>query len=381
VTRNQTPRLSLTTALSLLVALAVALVSFAAVAEAKPKDRNGNRIPDRWERKNGLSTKRDLSRRDNDRDGLNNRSEYRSGTKPRKVDSDADGLEDADEDRDGDRVDNGNEQRQRTLQNDRDSDNDRRSDGREDRDRDGLLNAGEDSSANDPIDDDSDDDGIEDGDENSGVVASFDGTTLVIDRDIGGQASGTVDGTTRVTCEDEDGHEDLHEQGDSEGRSATLRSGDEEDGEDGGESEDGEDPGSGGDEDGYEDGEDGDAEQHDDGACPTDLLIPGARVHEAELSPAGVFVEIEIVAPDDGDTDVEESVGRITGVAGDNVTILRASTGTEATLPLRSDARIRCKSIYGGESVSCERSEIEPGVLVHEFELEGGAIEKLVLLK
>lgn len=496
-------------------------LAFGAIAEAKPKDRNRNGIPDRWERKYKLSTKRDLSRRDSDRDGINNRSEYRSATNPRKVDTDADGLEDADEDRDGDQVDNGNEQRQRTRQNDRDSDNDRRSDGREDRDADGLNNAGEDSSANDPIDDDSDDDGTEDGDENSGVVNSFDGTNLVIDRDIGGTVAGTVDGSTRVTCEDEDGHEDLQgplaarlrsgsdvESEDAKGQVTSissnsftvelreggsrtiqingstqfnapdrdssgavdlddLRVGDrvevefasgdlasqvqvedpaeEEDGEEikgvitgisgseitvegrfgqtwavqvdgstffvapdrdssGGVTLDDlrvgdrveaelaagsnlalsvevEDIGDPNDEDGYEDGEDGDAEENDGSACPVDLLIPGARVHEAELSGSGVFIEIEIVSPDAGDNDVEESVGQVTAESGNSVTILRASTGAEVTASLRSDTRIRCKSIYGGKPVACDRSEIVPGVLLHEFEIEGGSIDKLVLLK
>lgn len=493
----------------------------AGTAEAKKNDKNSNGIPDRWEKRYGLSIKKDQSRKDNDRDGLNNRSEWRSATNPKKVDSDGDGLEDADEDRDRDRVDNGNEQRQKTRANDPDSDDDGKRDGIEDADGDDLANAGEDSSGNDPLDADSDDDGVSDGDEYSGVVNSFDGTNLVIDLDTGGQVSGTVGSTTRVTCEDEDGHEDNH-------RGLSLRSGDSDSnelkgrvvsvasdhlvvqplfgpqidvyadgdteleapdrdssgdisledflaedrveaemrpgtqfadsievdepeiGEDGEEIKgvisaisispdtvtitgrmgeeyivdidsstflrapdrdssgdttladfqvgdrveadmpqsgnvalslrvrDMEDPD---DEDGYEDGEDGDEEAHDGGACPADLLVPGARVHEAELADDGSFVEVEIVSPDDDSQELEEVEGQVISVDGNSVTLLDARTQGEVTASLLADSRILCKSLYGGKPVVCPKDEVVAGVLLHEIEIEDGAIDKMVLLK
>ena len=74
--------------------LALALV---AAGPATAKDRNNDRIPDRWEKKHGLSLKVNQAKKDQDRDDLNNRGEYRSGSDPRDDDSDDDGTEDGDE--------------------------------------------------------------------------------------------------------------------------------------------------------------------------------------------------------------------------------------------------------------------------------------------
>ena len=76
--------------------LALAL-SLGAVATASAKDRNHDRIPDRWERSYDLSLKVNQAKRDQDGDKLVNRDEYRAGTNPRKADSDNDGTDDADE--------------------------------------------------------------------------------------------------------------------------------------------------------------------------------------------------------------------------------------------------------------------------------------------
>jgi hypothetical protein len=76
--------------------LALAL-SLGAIATASAKDRNHDRIPDRWERSYNLSLKVNQAKRDQDRDNLVNRDEYRAGTNPREADSDSDGTEDADE--------------------------------------------------------------------------------------------------------------------------------------------------------------------------------------------------------------------------------------------------------------------------------------------
>jgi hypothetical protein len=84
----------------MIAALVIALVaslSLAAAAPAKARDRNHDRIPDRWEKRHGLSLKVKQARRDQDRDGLTNLGEYRAGLHPRDPDTDDDGLEDGEE--------------------------------------------------------------------------------------------------------------------------------------------------------------------------------------------------------------------------------------------------------------------------------------------
>jgi hypothetical protein len=78
------------------VALALAL-SFGAIATASAKDRNHDKIPDRWERANDLSLKVNQAKRDQDRDNLGNRGEFQAGTDPHAPDSDGDGTPDGDE--------------------------------------------------------------------------------------------------------------------------------------------------------------------------------------------------------------------------------------------------------------------------------------------
>ncbi len=78
------------------VVLALAL-SLGAIATASAKDVNHDRIPDRWERQHNLSLKVNQAKRDQDRDAINNRDEYRGGTDPREADSDSDGIDDGDE--------------------------------------------------------------------------------------------------------------------------------------------------------------------------------------------------------------------------------------------------------------------------------------------
>jgi hypothetical protein len=76
--------------------LATAIVA-AAPASAASKDRNHDNIPDRWESHNGLSLDKNQAHRDQDRDGLRNRGEFRAKFDPRDADSDDDGVEDGDE--------------------------------------------------------------------------------------------------------------------------------------------------------------------------------------------------------------------------------------------------------------------------------------------
>lgn len=91
-TKTARPRALLMLALG---ALALALLALAGPAAAK--DRNGDKIPDRWEKRHNLSLKADQSRRDQDHDGLRNRAEFRTDNDPRDGDSDDDGVSDGDE--------------------------------------------------------------------------------------------------------------------------------------------------------------------------------------------------------------------------------------------------------------------------------------------
>ena len=226
-------------------ALALMLAAFGGTAVAK--DRNHDQIPDKWEKRFHLSLRVDQSNRDQDRDKVDNLNEFQEGTNPR----------------------------------DKDSDNDGRADGREDSDHDGLNNRGEDESANLPDDRDTDNDGVRDGNENAGMIASFDGTTLVIDLAGGGQASGTIDATTRIECENEDEHEADDNRGpgpnSGPGNASASRHG----GDDNTENEPGDDHG---------DHQMGDDER----ACAAADLTPGTAVHEAELE-GTTFEEVELV--------------------------------------------------------------------------------------
>jgi hypothetical protein len=285
------------TKLKLLVSAVVtfAMLALPGAALAKKRDRDHDRMPDRWERAHHLSTKKKNAKRDPDRDGLSNLGEFRSKTRPHDADSDNDGVEDGDEDRDRDRVDNGNEMREHTRPRDRDSDDDGRRDGREDRDRDHLNNAAEDRTGNDPIDDDTDDDGVEDGDENAGTIASFDPESgeLTIRLAGGELLTALVTDETEIECETEDENEDEHSHrgpgrgDDDHGRVSAAHGGDDDNSGPGSGDEDNSGPGSHGEHDGDE-----------DDVCTTDDLTEGTRVHEAELEVTAdgkVWEEVELL--------------------------------------------------------------------------------------
>jgi hypothetical protein len=78
-------------------ALLGVLAVLALPALAGAKDRNHDRIPDRWEKRHHLSLQVNQAHRDQDRDGLDNRGEFRAGDNPRDDDSDEDGVMDGDE--------------------------------------------------------------------------------------------------------------------------------------------------------------------------------------------------------------------------------------------------------------------------------------------
>ena len=80
--------------LGVLAAALFALLAISLPSAASAKDSNRDRIPDRWERTNKLSLKKDQRKLDQDRDGLRNRGEWLAGTSPRDKDSDDDGVTD-----------------------------------------------------------------------------------------------------------------------------------------------------------------------------------------------------------------------------------------------------------------------------------------------
>jgi hypothetical protein len=82
------------------IALAMALsvvASLVLAAGAMARDRNHDRIPDKWEKRHHLSLAHKQGRRDQDHDGLKNRGEFRAHLKPHDADTDNDGIEDGDE--------------------------------------------------------------------------------------------------------------------------------------------------------------------------------------------------------------------------------------------------------------------------------------------
>jgi hypothetical protein len=84
--------------LLLLAATCMAALVFPAAGMARSHaDRNGDRIPDRWERAHHLSLKVNQAKRDQDHDGLRNRAEFKAGDNPRDADTDNDGTEDGQE--------------------------------------------------------------------------------------------------------------------------------------------------------------------------------------------------------------------------------------------------------------------------------------------
>jgi hypothetical protein len=81
----------------ILAAALAALAALALPAAAVAKDRNNDRIPDRWEKRHHLSLEVKQTARDQDRDRLRNRAEFLAGDDPRDSDSDDDGVMDGEE--------------------------------------------------------------------------------------------------------------------------------------------------------------------------------------------------------------------------------------------------------------------------------------------
>ena len=73
------------------------LALLAGPSQARARDRNHDRIPDKWERHYHLSLRVNQARRDQDHDGLKNLAEFRAQDNPRDADSDNNGIEDGQE--------------------------------------------------------------------------------------------------------------------------------------------------------------------------------------------------------------------------------------------------------------------------------------------
>ena len=156
-----------TARLALALALAAILV-LAASAAAKPQ-----RLPKGWAKKNHVSQ----AARDTDGDGLSNWGEWRSGTDPRKRDTDHDGVRD----------------------------------GAEDRDRDGLRNAEEVALGADPRKKDSDHDGVRDSRDEydvAGRVASVSESVVTLRLEGGASLTAKLTDDSVVGCDDEAGADD-----------------------------------------------------------------------------------------------------------------------------------------------------------------------------
>ena len=219
-----------------------ALLAVPGAAMARSRDRDHDKLPDKWEKKFHLSTHKKNAKGDPDRDGLNNLGEFRAGTNPRDADTDNDGVNDANDDQDNDGVDNADEMAEHTNPRDADTDND----------------------------------GVEDGQETIGTVASFtedspgSGTgTLTITLTGGSTLSGRVDQSTEIECRapEQAGRHDRDGGGDNSGPGGGDNSG----------------PG---------------RDSDERAQCSTADLTAGTPVHEAELHGSGasaVFEKVELI--------------------------------------------------------------------------------------
>ncbi len=95
MTRNKGKRARLGMTWFALALGALALLAMPSLAAAK--DRNHDRIPDKWEKRHHLSLEVNQARLDQDRDHMRNRAEFLAGDNPRDNDSNDDGVMDGDE--------------------------------------------------------------------------------------------------------------------------------------------------------------------------------------------------------------------------------------------------------------------------------------------
>jgi hypothetical protein len=226
-----------------------ALLALPGAAMAKSHDRDHDGLPDKWEKKFHLSTHQKSAKGDPDKDGLNNRGEFRSHTNPRKADTNSNGINDANDDSDHDGVDNADEMNEGTN----------------------------------PADPDTDNDGVRDGEETSGTIVSFTedsanpGTgVLTIKLADNSTITGKVDSTTEIECHTAGDGTRHDRQGADDGPNHDV--GDDHGGADGADHH----------------GDGGSDDQH----CTTADLTAGTAVHEAELHGTGdqaVFEKVHLL--------------------------------------------------------------------------------------
>ncbi|HEX6868025.1 MAG TPA: hypothetical protein VF119_04420, partial [Candidatus Limnocylindrales bacterium] len=151
------------------IALVATMLPSSIVLAASDTDGDGllNTYERDWTKTS--TTKRDTDgdglrddREDPDIDGLTNRQEYVTGTRPRRADTDRDGTRDDRENPDGDALRNATEFLAGTHPRRGDSDRDGIGDGKEDPDRDGLSNSTEQKRGTHPRRADTDGDGYTD---------------------------------------------------------------------------------------------------------------------------------------------------------------------------------------------------------------------------
>jgi hypothetical protein len=165
----------------------VTLVGVAVPVAAASNDPDGDGLPSAFEReRTGTDPRRADTDgdgfpdglEDQDLDGLDDRWEYRLGLHPRRIDTDRDGVADGNEDADGDRLRNAFEvATSRTDPRTSDTDRDGIHDGAEDPDGDELSNAGEQRYHDDPFDPDTDGDLIDDWHDDANADRQPDGRT------------------------------------------------------------------------------------------------------------------------------------------------------------------------------------------------------------
>jgi hypothetical protein len=250
-------------------AAALALLAMPGAALAKRGDRNHDGIPDKWEKKFHLSLHVNQAHRDQDRDGLNNKQEFKDGTNPRRADTDGDGL------KDGQEVETGNN----------------------------------------PKDADTDNNGVDDGEENAGTIASFDpqsGMLVINLANNGGTVSGIVNSSTEIECRTAEEQQQENEQEDNDagevkmaedgGSGDNSGSGSTSSGDGGGSDNSG--PGDGSttsssttsSDDGS--GDNGSGDDNQQANCGTADLTMGTVVHEAELqleNGQATFEKVELI--------------------------------------------------------------------------------------
>jgi hypothetical protein len=217
---------------------ALALLAMPSLAAAK--DRNHDRIPDKWEKRHHLSLKVNQARLDQDRDHLRNRGEFLAGDNPLDKDSNDDGVMD------------GNENAGTIASFDAES---------------GKLTIN-----------------LFGGETISGLVTE--GTEIKCE-DNGG-ASASSDGSE---AGDDNGGEGEVEPGDDNGGQGEEEPGDDNGGDNSGPGSENSGPGNAGDDDNGDNA----------GNCTTAALVPGAVVEEAELKVANgqaTFEEVELSGKD-----------------------------------------------------------------------------------